>query len=248
MNKFYVYIWFNKDTNEIFYVGKGCGNRYKNIKERNNKFLDYYHSHNVDVQIVLKDLTEDEAFQREKELTNFYRFQNQPLCNLIDGGYGGYSKVWTPEMREYMSKHNPMKSETQRERMRINNPMQNQKITNKVGEQHKRKVIINNKEYAGIVDAARELKVWENTVMNWCKRGYDTNGNPCQYADEKQKQYKFKKNNSKEIQIDDKIFPSLRAGADYLGVKDTSPLCKALKANRLYKGHVCKYVNQQPSQ
>lgn len=27
--KFYVYEWYNIDTNEVFYVGKGCGNRYK---------------------------------------------------------------------------------------------------------------------------------------------------------------------------------------------------------------------------
>ena len=35
MNKFYVYEWYNVETNEIFYVGKGCNNRYKNISDRN---------------------------------------------------------------------------------------------------------------------------------------------------------------------------------------------------------------------
>jgi hypothetical protein len=47
--------------------------------------------------------------------------------------------------------------------------------------------------------------------------------------------------------IDDKIFPSLRAAGEFLGIKDTSPLCKALKNNKPYKGHICKYANQQPS-
>lgn len=42
-------------------------------------------------------------------------------------------------------------------------------------------------------------------------------------------------------------FPSLRAACDFLKVKDTSPLCKALKAGKKYKGHDCCYANQQPS-
>ena len=34
-NDFYVYEWFNIDTNEVFYVGKGRGKRYKEVKRRN---------------------------------------------------------------------------------------------------------------------------------------------------------------------------------------------------------------------
>lgn len=248
MKKFYVYAWYNIDTNEIFYIGKGCGNRYKNLNKRNKKFLEYYNSHNTTSKIILNNLLEEEAFQKEQELTDFYRSQNQPLCNLIDGGYGGYSKVWIDEMREYMSEHNPMKNEKQKQRMRDKNPMKNIETAQKVAEKNKRAVIINGQYYNGIVDAAKALNVWENTITNWCKRGYDTNGRPCQYADETQKAYQFKKTCSKEIMIDDKIFPSLKAGCEYLGVKDASPLCKALKAGRSYKGHMCKYVNQQPSQ
>lgn len=29
---FYVYKWYNLDNNEVFYVGKGCKNRYKDKK------------------------------------------------------------------------------------------------------------------------------------------------------------------------------------------------------------------------
>ena len=56
-----------------------------------------------------------------------------------------------------------------------------------------------------------------------------------------------KTTSSKAILVDGQLFPSLRAAADFLGVKDTSPLCKALKANKKYKGHICEYANQQPS-
>ena len=39
---FYVYEWYNVNTEEIFYVGKGCGNRYKQVSQRNYKFKEYY--------------------------------------------------------------------------------------------------------------------------------------------------------------------------------------------------------------
>lgn len=52
---------------------------------------------------------------------------------------------------------------------------------------------------------------------------------------------------SREILIDGQLFPSVRAGADFLGVKDSSPLCRALKTTHKYKGHICEYANQQPS-
>lgn len=31
---FYIYEWFNVDTNEVFYVGKGVYNRYKVKKKK----------------------------------------------------------------------------------------------------------------------------------------------------------------------------------------------------------------------
>ena len=85
-----------------------------------------------------------------------------------------------------------------------------------------------------------------STSWKWCQRGYDTKGNSCYYKDNPIKN-NFKKTCSKAVLIDGQYFSSLRAAADFLGVKDTSPLCKALKANKPYKGHFCEYANQQPS-
>jgi hypothetical protein len=130
--KFYVYEWFNIETNEVFYVGKGCGNRYKSLKSRNQDFLDYIDNHPTNVRIVKYFDSEDDAYTYEKDLTQSYREKNQCSCCLMDGGYGGYSKVWTPEMKEYQSKYNPMKRLEQRERMSVNNPMKNPEIAKKV--------------------------------------------------------------------------------------------------------------------
>lgn len=125
--------------------------------------------------------------------------------------------------------------------------MKDSKIAQKVADKKKRPVLINGIRYDGVIDAAKEIGVWENTISNWCKRGYDTKGNPCKYIDEEQKKYTIHKTSSKAVLIDGIEYSSLREAANALGVKDTSPLCKALKANRPYKGHICRYVNQQPS-
>ena len=65
-NKFYVYEWYNTDTKEVFYVGKGCGKRYTETAHRNQKFLDYINSHNVESRIVINNLTEEENNELEK--------------------------------------------------------------------------------------------------------------------------------------------------------------------------------------
>lgn len=247
MEKYYVYQWFNIETNEIFYVGKGTGNRYKKVSNRNKYFLNYYNNNPVSVEIVKYFENEQDAFDYEKELTDKYRKQGMCKCNLMDGGFGGYSNIWTEEMKKYRSEFNPMKSPEQRQRISEFNPMKNPKIANRVNSQKKRPVVINGIEYPGVIDAAIAHQVYSQTITSWCKRGYDTQGNPCRYLDEEQKNYVYKKTSSKAILIDDVEYPSLKAAATALGVKDTSPLCKALKLNKPYKGHICKYANQQPS-
>ena len=244
--KFYVYEWYNIDTNEVFYVGKGCKNRYKEIKKRNKKFLEYYENNNVNVKIVKFFDNEDEAFAYEKELTDKYREKNQCKCNLIDGGYGGFSKIWNDETRDYYSKNNVMKRPEQRQRMSENNPMKNLEIAKKVGEKHKRKVIINNKIFNGVVDAAEYFGVHANTIVKWCKRGYDTNHNPCRYFNEIQKEIPTINKNKKACIIDGVYYNSLKEGAESIG-GNSSNLIRAIKENRTYKGHKVEYANQQPS-
>ena len=87
-NDFYVYEWFNIDTSEVFYVGKGKGNRYKDKISRNQYFKNYCNKYNCDVRKVEKGLEEDEAFRIEIELIKKYRQLGQCKCNLSDGGEG----------------------------------------------------------------------------------------------------------------------------------------------------------------
>jgi len=85
---FYIYEWYNVDTNEVFYVGKGRLNRYKNIKQRNNYFNNYYNKYNCNVRKVKTEMEENEAFELEIKLIAEYRMINQAQCNLTNGGEG----------------------------------------------------------------------------------------------------------------------------------------------------------------
>ena len=111
MQKYYVYEWFNTETEEVFYVGKGCGKRYKDLRHRNQVFLNYIANNSVDSRIVKEFDSEDEAYQYEKELTEQYKALGQCGCCLQEGGYGGYSNVWDDKLRAYWSENNPMKAE-----------------------------------------------------------------------------------------------------------------------------------------
>lgn len=243
---FYVYEWYNVNTDEVFYVGKGCGNRYKQVSKRNVLFKEYYENNECAVRIIQYFNDEQEAFKFENERILFLKAEGYCSCNLDNGGAGGVNFIWTPEMREYKSLYNPMKAKEQRERMSMNNPMHNKETVEKVAKKKSKIVCYKNKEYT-CKELAEETGYQVSTIWNWCQRGYDTEGIPCYYKGEEKNTVK-KTTCSKEVLIDGISFPSLRAAADYLGVKDTSPLCKALKANKKYKGHICEYANQQPSE
>lgn len=242
---FYIYEWYNIDTNEVFYIGKGCGNRYKSTYGRNQKFLEYIKNNNVESRIVWQGDNEEEAFKKEIEYTEFYKLHGECSCNLAAPGKGGCQQIWTEEMRQYKSIYNPMKEEKQRERMRLYNPMHNKEIAKKVGEKIKRKVIINNQEFDGVIDASKYYKVDTATIRNWIIKGKSPNGLICKYFDNEN----FSKTTKKgtHVLVDGIEYPSITKAAAAIGVA-TSSLRTALLEKRKCKNHTCEYVNQQPSQ
>ena len=60
---FYVYEWYIKDTNEIFYVGKGIGKRYKVTKGRNSQFNKMLEKYDCDSRIIKWFKNEKDAFE-----------------------------------------------------------------------------------------------------------------------------------------------------------------------------------------
>lgn len=93
MKKYYVYEWYNIETGEVFYVGKGTKNRYSQITGRNKFFIDYYNTHNCKSRIIIENLTEKDAFDYEIKTIKWYRENtNYRLTNQTDGGDGNAFK------------------------------------------------------------------------------------------------------------------------------------------------------------
>lgn len=116
LRKYYIYEWFIKETDEVFYVGKGSGQRYKARKRENEYFMKMLNSHDCDVRKVNVNLLEDEAFKEEIKLISHYRNNtNFRLTNIADGGnqpptyYGENSFSKLPEVKAKISKSNKEK-------------------------------------------------------------------------------------------------------------------------------------------
>lgn len=113
----YVYVHRKKTDGRIFYVGKGRNKRAWKKTQRSDWWKRIEAKHGRTVEIVLRGMTDDQAFQLEKELIDWLGIEN--LCNLRDGGDGGYAMK--PETKAKMSdihKGRVVSAET-REKMRI---------------------------------------------------------------------------------------------------------------------------------
>ena len=248
---FYVYEWFIKETNEVIYVGKGCRQRYK-VTKHNKFFNDMIKRFDCDSRIVKEFDNEKDAFSFEYERVKELKEIGQCVCNIYDGGCGGVVSWWTEERKQWYSEHNTMKNQSQRERMSKQNPMKNEKVAKKVGISHRKPVIINGKRYEGVTFASKELNVSDQTIVNWCRQGYDMFGNPCRYESELQKEIPLikklhpKATTVRPVLIDGIRFETVKDGAKYIGVS-SDILIRKMKSNKPCKGHNCKYDNQQPS-
>lgn len=81
---FYVYEWFIKNTGEIFYVGKGHGNRYKVFHERAYAAEKIRKMYDTDSRFVGAELTEEQAIELEnKEMVRILNETNDRLTNRI---------------------------------------------------------------------------------------------------------------------------------------------------------------------
>lgn len=63
--KYYVYEWYIEETNEIFYVGKGTGNRVTSMKNRNSYFKNIRKKYNCNYRILKYFQNENDAYNYE---------------------------------------------------------------------------------------------------------------------------------------------------------------------------------------
>ena len=106
------YVYFHKLNNtdlvdDIFYIGKGCGNRCYSFRNRNK----YWHNKvskngKFYVEKIAENLTQDEAFDLEEFYISIYGqwHNNGLLVNMTDGGDGVRGFSFTKEHRDKISK------------------------------------------------------------------------------------------------------------------------------------------------
>lgn len=90
-NIYYIYFHINPLKNEIFYVGKGKGNRAYDKNKRNRFWKNIVKKYGYIVDIIEDNLTEKEAFEREIFYIKKIGRKNLglgPLVNMTDGGDG----------------------------------------------------------------------------------------------------------------------------------------------------------------
>ena len=139
--KYYVYV-HKKPDGEVFYVGKGCANRYLSNRHRSEYWRRIVAKYGFVAEIVHGGLTEDEAFSMEVLLIEHYG--RDALCNLTDGGDGPSGYRHSEESRRAMSKSRTGKKHSQEtikkmsewHKMNCNPPFRGKNLS----EDHRRKI------------------------------------------------------------------------------------------------------------
>jgi hypothetical protein len=99
----YLYRHIRLDTNSPFYIGIGSDNKYIRANESSNRnkwWKNISNKSKIDVQIMLDDLTWEEACEKEKEFIALYGRKDLGkgnLVNLTDGGEGCLGRIMTAE-------------------------------------------------------------------------------------------------------------------------------------------------------
>lgn len=108
----YLYRHIRLDKNEVFYVGIGSDNEYEYKRAYNRKDRNRYWKHIIkvtdyEVEIVIDDLTWEQACEKEKEFIKLYGrkdLKTGTLVNLTDGGDGMFNPA--EEIREKIREGN----------------------------------------------------------------------------------------------------------------------------------------------
>jgi hypothetical protein len=120
----YLYRHIRLDKNEPFYIGIGKSdsdfNRAHSKNSRNAYWYNIINLSEYRVEIMLQDITWEEACQKEIEFINLYKKNTQKgsLCNIADGGEGGYLSEEINEKRRQSLMGHKLTEET-KEKIRL---------------------------------------------------------------------------------------------------------------------------------
>lgn len=95
---YYTYGHYKADSKQLFYIGKGKDNRFREKDSRSDYWRNIVNKHGYSVEIFAEWESEEDAFIHEKFLINCFR-DLTTLCNLTDGGDGCSGYVWTDKQK-----------------------------------------------------------------------------------------------------------------------------------------------------
>jgi hypothetical protein len=100
-----VYRHIRLDTNQPFYIGIGKSEKraYNKTHHRSEFWHNIVEKTEYEVEILFTDITWEEACKKEKEFIALYGRKDNGtgiLCNMTDGGDGGYGVVVKEETKE----------------------------------------------------------------------------------------------------------------------------------------------------
>jgi len=250
---YYVYEWFVVKTEEIIYVGKGTGNRYK-IRKHNRLFDEMIKRFYCYSRVVKVFESEKEAFRFEFEYINELKAKGQCVCNINVGGAGGSTEWWSDEVREKYSEHNVMKSVRQRQRMSENNPMKNSEIAKRVKAKKQRAVIIGDYGYPSIKIACKALNKSYDTITRWCRNGVNQEGIKCRYANDEDNiiygdsnYVPRHKEPVRPVIVNGVTYRTIAEASKALGISYAA-LHSYIHGKSKNDKYICEYGNQQPNQ
>lgn len=80
-NRYYVYCLLNKDWGVPFYIGKGTGDRYKDVEHRNTQIKSIMKRCETESKILISDLSEPDALVLEKWLKVGFKECGYPIID-----------------------------------------------------------------------------------------------------------------------------------------------------------------------
>jgi hypothetical protein len=108
----YIYRHIRLDKNQPFYIGIGGDSNFKrayNKLKRNDYWKSIIAITDYEVEIVMDDLSWDDACKKEIEFIKMYGRKNNDtgfLSNMTDGGEGTKGKIFSEEFKKNLSNRN----------------------------------------------------------------------------------------------------------------------------------------------
>lgn len=158
---YYIYAYLRLDTNTYFYIGKGCGRRKYEMQNRCQYFMNIINKYNTAVEILLDNLTEEEAYYEERNIIEDLVFNEgysisikgiikntSHLVNKSWGGDGALNYSQSDYAKECLRKRMSgriVSQETRQKLSMLNTGVRHPKYGTKHSEETKKKISEANK-------------------------------------------------------------------------------------------------------